>query len=70
MSLRRRPKVEKVRHELRGMPPELMLNAYGEEIVRLRGALRQALDCLTATGGVVEAKRILSGALEREGWWR
>lgn len=69
---RRRPKVERVRHELRQMPPELMLNAYAEEIVRLRGAMQQVLDLLD--GDLIRdlsmGRSVLRAALEREGWWR
>lgn len=65
--MKRRPDPERVRHTLRRMPPDVVVNEYGEEIVRLRGAIKQALDLLDADviRGLVEARSLLRDALER-----
>lgn len=65
---RRRPDPERVRHTLRNVPPEYLLNEYGEEIVRLRGAIKQALDMLDAdlVRSLTEARVLLRDTLERK----
>lgn len=66
--MRRKPKPELVRHTLRNLPANFLLDEYGEKIVVLRGEMQRALDALDAND-VVAAKRTLRRALH-ERWWR
>lgn len=68
MRLRRRTDHERVRHTLRGMPEAPIANTYGEEIMRLRRAMNEAVTDLYA-GEPDVARRRLSAALA-ERWWR
>jgi hypothetical protein len=62
--LRRRPDPGLVRHALTNMPPSVLANEYGEEIVRLRGEMQRALDLLNDVD-LVAARRTLTRALKK-----
>ena len=67
--MRRRPQPERVRERL---APDVS-GDYAEEIIRLRGAMKQAIDVLRDNGSgraAVEARVLLEDTLKREGWWR
>lgn len=67
--LRRRPKLRRVRHTLRNMPPDLLASEYGEEIVRLRDTIHRAVDLLEGQAPT-QAEALLRATLERERWWK
>ena len=66
MRLRRRIDRDRVRHTLRDFPRGELVDVYGEEIVRLRGAIKQAAELLEADLilGLVEARALLQATLE------
>lgn len=68
--MRRHPRPEKVREVLASAPPGIVAAEYGEEIVRLRGVIKQAADLLKHPDGIREARQLLTDTLARERWWR
>ena len=60
------------RVSLDSRPPGIVAADYAEEIVRLRGVIKQAADLLRGQSGraVAEARVLLDDTLERERWWR
>jgi hypothetical protein len=64
MRLRRRPNPGRVRHALKNLPPSVLADEYGEEIVRLRGEMQRALDLLNEADPNA-ARRTITRALER-----
>ena len=53
-------------------PPGIVAADYAEEIIRLRGAMQQAVDLLDGRShrAVSAARVLLRDTLAYEGWWK